>query len=39
MDVIVSELSEIQRKYGDDRKSDIDLSEGSDLGWDDWETR
>ena len=27
MDVIVSELSEIQRKYGDDRKSDIDLSE------------
>ena len=27
MDVIVSELSEIQRKYGDDRKTDIDLSE------------
>lgn len=27
MDVIVSELVEIQRKYGDDRRSDIDLSE------------
>ena len=31
MDVIVSELSEIQRKYGDDRKSDIDLSEDLDV--------
>ena len=27
MDVIVSELSEIQRKYGDERRTDIDLSE------------
>ncbi len=27
MDVIVSELSEIQRKYGDERRSEIDLSE------------
>lgn len=31
MDVIVSELSEVQRKYGDDRKSDIDLSEDLDV--------
>ena len=27
MNVIVSELSEIQRKYGDERRTDIDLSE------------
>lgn len=27
MHVIVSELKEVQRKYGDDRRTEIDLSE------------
>ena len=31
MSIIISELSEVQRKYGDERRSEIDMSEDLDV--------